>query len=63
MGWGSFVTGQTFMCLDPFLNLFLTLSKTSWAKCVLELFLHLFLIFSKTFLEHNVFLNCSYICS
>ena len=28
MGWGSFVTGQTFMCLDPFLNLFLTLSKT-----------------------------------
>ena len=29
MGWGSFVTGHTFMCLDPFLNLFSTLSKTS----------------------------------
>ena len=29
MGWGSFMTGQTFMCLDPFLNLFLTLSETS----------------------------------
>ena len=29
MGWGSFVTGQAFMCLDQFLNLFLTLSKTS----------------------------------
>ena len=29
MGWWSFVTGQTFMCLDPFLNLLLTLSKTS----------------------------------
>ena len=25
----SLVSGQTFMCLDPFLNLFLTLSKTS----------------------------------
>ena len=24
----SLVTGLTFMCLDPFLNLFLTLSKT-----------------------------------
>ena len=30
---------------------------------VLELFLNLFLNLSKTFLEHNVFLNCFYICS
>ena len=34
-----------------------------WTYYILELFLNLFLITSKTFLEYNVFLNCSYICS
>ena len=32
-------------------------------KYVLELFLNVFMIISKTSLEHNVFLNCSYMCS
>ena len=33
----------------------------SWTYCVLEMFINLFLIISTTFLEHNVFLDCSYI--
>ena len=49
--------------LELLLHLSLIISDFSWILCVLELLLHLFLMISKTSLEHNVFLNCSYICS
>ena len=35
----------------------------TWTRCVLELFLNVFLVILTTNLEHNVFMNCSYMCS
>ena len=50
------------LLFDQVLIVFSTFFKISvvlWSH--MYLFLNLFLTLSKTFLEHNVFLNCSYI--
>ena len=46
-----------------FLNILMTFLECCVDSGVLELFLNVFLIISMTIHEHNMFLNCSKICS